>query len=129
VKRQAVVLAWACTLGQAHAACPPPAAAGALVADGAVQLRWRTEPAAITVGQPFVLWLTVCPAGARLTAVDATMPEHRHGMNYRPTIQPLDGGRWRADGLIWHMSGRWELALDVQHEGATRRLRQSVTLP
>ncbi len=94
-----------------------------------MQLRWRAEPKAIVVGQPFVLLVTACPADAELSAVDATMPEHRHGMNYRPSITPLGGGRWRAEGLLWHMSGRWELALDVMHAGTKHRLRQSVVLP
>ncbi len=111
------------------AACPPPVSAGALLAEGPVQVRWRAEPKTIAVGEPFVLLLTVCPANAQLRFVDATMPEHRHGMNYRPSITPLGEGRWRAEGLLWHMSGRWELMLDVQHAGATHKLRQSVVLP
>ncbi len=94
-----------------------------------MQLRWQSEPKAIAVGQPFVLLVTLCPASAQLAAVDATMPEHRHGMNYRPSITPLGEGRWRAEGLLWHMSGRWELVLDAQHAGATHKLRQSVVLP
>ncbi len=132
MKRKAAALALAAALPAAlpaRAACPPAATAGALVAEGPVQLRWRAEPKAIVVGQPFVLLLTLCPANAQLTAVDATMPEHRHGMNYRPTLHPLGNGRWRAEGLLWHMSGRWELVLDVQHAGATHRLRQNVVLP
>ena len=38
------------------------------------------------------------------------------------------GGLWRAEGLLWHMGGRWELRLDVEAAGATQTLRQSVTL-
>jgi len=94
-----------------------------------VQLAWRAEPAAIVVGQPFELWVTLCPATAPLQRVDATMPEHRHGMNYRPSLQDLGGGRWRAQGLLWHMAGRWELRLDVAAAGATHTLRQVVELP
>ena len=38
--------------------------------------------------------------------VPARMPEHRHGMNYRPSLTPQGPGRWRADGLLWHMAGQ-----------------------
>jgi hypothetical protein len=93
-----------------------------------VQLAWRAEPAPIAVSRPFALLVTLCPADARLLRVDASMPEHRHGMNYRPSLQPLGGGRWRVEGLLWHMAGRWELRLEVEAAGATHVLRQSVTL-
>jgi hypothetical protein len=96
--------------------------------DGPIQAQWSAAPAPIVVGKPFALDISVCPAGAELTRVDASMPEHRHGMNYRPSIKPVGGGRWRAEGLLWHMSGRWELRLDIKHEGRDLRLVQSVNL-
>lgn len=112
----------------AFAACPPPPEAGARLDSGPVQLAWRAEPEPIAVSRPFALLVTLCPADARLLRVDATMPEHRHGMNYRPSLQPLGGGVWRVEGLLWHMAGRWELRLDVEVAGARQVLRQPVTL-
>jgi len=112
----------------AFAACPPPPEAGARLDSGPVQLAWRAETEPIPVSRPFALLVTLCPAQARLRRVDATMPEHRHGMNYRPSLQPLGDGVWRVEGLLWHMGGRWELRLDVEAAGATHILRQSVTL-
>lgn len=113
----------------AQATCPPAPAAAQTLSQGAVQVAWWAEPALITVGQPFVLQLQLCPVGAQLLRVDATMPEHRHGMNYKPSLKPLGGGRWQAEGLLWHMAGRWELRLDVRNAGTEHRLLQSVTLP
>jgi len=115
--------------GPAFAACPPPLEAGERLDSGPVQLAWRAEPAPIAVSHPFALLVTLCPADARLLRVDATMPEHRHGMNYRPSVQPVGGGAWRVEGLLWHMSGRWELRLDVESVGVTHTLRHAVTLP
>jgi hypothetical protein len=112
----------------ARAACPPPPEAGERLGSGAVELAWRAEAGPIGVSRPFALLVTLCPADARLVRVDATMPEHRHGMNYRPTVQAMGGGLWRAEGLLWHMGGRWELRLDVEAAGVTHTLRQSVTL-
>jgi hypothetical protein len=65
------------------------------------------------------------PAGLR---VDATMPEHRHGMNYRATVAPQGGGRYVAEGLLFHMPGRWQLLFDVETRGATERLTSDVVL-
>ena len=112
----------------AAAACPPAPEAGQRLDSGPVQLAWRAEPGPIAVSRPFALLVTLCPPEARLLRVDASMPEHRHGMNYRPSLQPLGDGVWRAEGLLWHMPGRWELRLDVEAAGTTHTLRQSVTL-
>ena len=110
-------------------ACPLLPADGQRLDAGPMQLAWRTEPAKIVAGQMFVLLLTLCPADATLIAVDATMPQHGHGMNYRPSLQALGSGRWRAEGLLWHMSGAWQLRLDVEHAGRAQTLRQQVLLP
>lgn len=109
--------------------CPPPPPGAQGIVDGPVRAAWQPEPAPLLVGQPFALRVTLCPRDAQLLRVDASMPEHRHGMNYRPSIQDLGAGVWRAEGLLWHMSGRWELRLDVQSQGASHRLVQSVLLP
>ncbi len=109
-------------------ACPLTPADGALVQQGSVQLAWRSEPGTIANGQPFVLRVALCPQTAKLLRVDATMPEHRHGMNYRPTLKPLGPGLWQVNGMLWHMAGRWELRWDVQDEGRAEVLRASVML-
>jgi hypothetical protein len=126
-----LLAALGCCAGAALAQtdCAPPAAGTQVLRDAETQVQWRPLPAPIVVGQPFALEILVCPAAAELMRVDATMPEHRHGMNYRPSIQALGGGRWRVQGLLWHMSGRWELRLDLKVQGQERQLRQSVQLP
>jgi len=45
--------------------------------------------------------------------VDAVMPEHRHGMNYAPSVKKLGPGRWQAEGLMLHMPGKWEFVFVV----------------
>ena len=60
------------------------------------------------------------PVSASLR-VDAAMPQHRHGMNTDAVVTPLGGGRFRAQGLLLHMPGRWELDLDVTDHGVTER--------
>lgn len=115
--------------GPAGAACTLPADATAVVTEGSVRLAWQAQPPQLQVGQPFVLVVSLCPADAVLLSVDATMPEHRHGMNYRPSVQALGDGRWRAEGLLWHMSGRWELQMVVQTATGRQTVTHSITLP
>ncbi len=108
-------------------ACPPPAAGAAVLQQGGVQASWVAEPAP-AVSKPFALRVALCPVRAELVRVDATMPEHRHGMNYRPRLVPAGPGAWTVDGLVWHMPGRWELLLVTRLDGREQRLVQSVVL-
>jgi hypothetical protein len=93
---------------------------------------YRMQPAPVVVSRHFALELAVCPkAGAappEALAVDARMPEHGHGMNYKPTVRPLGDGRFRADGLMFHMPGRWEFVFEVRAGGTTERVRRDFTL-
>jgi hypothetical protein len=114
-----------CVSLSAAASCPLPAPA---LQQGAVQLIWKFDGAPIGVGKHFAIDVQLCPVTAVLTRVDAVMPEHQHGMNYRPTVKPLGDGRWRAEGLLFHMPGRWELRLDVQVAGRHEKLVDTISL-
>lgn len=112
-----------------------PAAAGACdlaglperVESAAVTLAYRTEPA-LTVGVPHVLEIGACAknGAARLVAVDAFMPAHGHGTNYRTEIAATGPDRWRAEGLLLHMPGAWELRFDIDTPAGRERLVQQV---
>ena len=90
---------------------------------------YRTQPDKITVGQHFAVELAVCAnpgaAAPESVRVDAHMPDHRHGMNYRTSVKPAAGGRYRAEGLMFHMPGRWEYIFELRVAGRTERLTQS----
>ena len=88
---------------------------------------YRTRPAPPKVGEHFVLEFAVCPTPASVR-VDAWMPEHRHGMNYRPTIASLGEGRYRAEGLMLHMAGKWELVFEVHGKSGNERIAQSIAI-
>ena len=77
------------------------------------------------VGQHFEIEVGACAKKGKppeALTVDAQMPEHRHGMNYRPSVTRLAPGRWRAEGLMFHMPGRWELIFTVDGERLSRDL-------
>lgn len=85
-----------------------------------------TLPDPVPVGRHFIVAFAVCPrGGAKLpesVRVDATMPEHRHGMNYRPSVSSPQPGIYRGEGLMFHMPGRWDLTFDLVSAVATERL-------
>jgi len=104
------------------AACTPPLAGTTLKSPSHV-LAYRIP--AVSVGQHFSLEAGACAnSGAvpKELRVDAQMPEHRHGMNYKPTTTATGPGQWRADGLMFHMPGRWELVFIVDGERLAREL-------
>lgn len=97
------------------------------------QLVYKLLPEPVPVGKHFAIDVRLCPKGnVALPAevrVDATMPEHRHGMNYRPSVKTLAPGRYRAEGLMFHMPGRWELVFELRGPDpgtAPQRLIQSL---
>jgi hypothetical protein len=110
------LLAWA---APAMADCPLDLGRGTgwVVFSDHYMVAFRPEPMQIQVGEPFSLLFNVCTKSnnpAELVAVDARMPDHKHGMNYRPTIRA--GGRRPLSrrGMVFHMPGRWELSIDVR---------------
>jgi len=109
-------------------------------------IAWRADPQKIPVGRHFAIDLLVCPkagaAGAAgagtapgspaavpvAVAVDARMPSHGHGMNYKPTLKPVGENRYRAEGLMFHMPGQWELVFDLRSGDKVERATQAVTV-
>jgi hypothetical protein len=99
-------------------ACEPPAEAGMRRVEGKRYV--LALPAAVPpLNAPFSVAFALCARdGAPVPAprIDAWMPAHRHGMNYRPSVAATAPGRFRADGLLFHMPGRWEFRVDVGGE-------------
>lgn len=96
---------------------------------GALSASLKPTPAKIPIGEPFDLEIVLCSSGGAppaLQRVDAEMPAHKHGMNYRPSLVTVGPGRYRADGLMFHMPGLWEMRLETAGGG---RLSLSLTVP
>ena len=107
-------------------ACGEAFGATRTIESGNYTVAFRTVPEPIGVGAHFAIDFAVCPGAAaeapRAVRVDATMPEHRHGMNYRPVVTARSATVYRAEGLLFHMPGRWVLTFDVDANGRTERL-------
>lgn len=119
--------------GYGHASsadCPAELAGAQRIESKSYVLFYRTEPPTIRISEHFAVDLVLCakdtgrpPVTVR---VDATMPEHRHGMNYRTSVTPRGAHQYRAEGLLFHMPGRWEFSFDVQSAGSVERISHSV---
>ena len=96
---------------------------GARVESDRLVVSYWTIPAKIAVGEPFVLEFAACPKAAAVALervkLDAHMPEHRHGMNYRIKVVLLGSGRFHSEGWLFHMPGRWEFLFDLGAERLT----------
>jgi hypothetical protein len=134
--------ALACAAGVASAAalaagaaqgCEIPASFAPLgrVESANLVVAYKPAPAPIALGKHFALETIVCAkAGAapKSVRVDAQMPEHRHGMNYKARVVAQGDGRWRAEGLLFHMPGRWQFVFDVETGKGRERLVHDFTL-
>jgi hypothetical protein len=113
-----------CLAGAAAACELPP---GVRVESERIAVTYWTKPAKIAVGEPFVLELAACPKSGSLNLervrLDAHMPEHRHGMNYRTKVVRLGTGRFHSEGWLFHMPGRWEFVFDLGPEHLTHSVR------
>ena len=118
--------------GAAHACGESLGGARTTIEGGKYTVAYATSPAPVVVGAHFRVDFAVCAKPGAPTPqavrVDATMPEHRHGMNYRATVSSPRPGAWRAEGLLFHMPGRWDLTFDVVAGGATQRLTSTLTV-
>ena len=90
-----------------------------------------TRPARPAVSTPFVVEFEVCASDGRRVerlAIDAAMPAHRHGMNYKPELVALGNGRYEARGFLFHMPGRWEITLSLHDGTASSQLTHVLEL-
>lgn len=88
-------------------------------------LAYRTVPPRLAVGEHFAVEVALCRRGTNLpdredppvlASANASMPEHRHGMNYKPSVRALGEGRFRSEGWLFHMPGRWEFVFEAGGE-------------
>jgi len=123
--RRALIAAAGFAFAGAAQSCELPP--GTRVESPRVALSFQTTPRKIAVGEQFVLEFSACaktkePLPARVK-LDAQMPEHKHGMNYRPNLAPMGAGRYRSEGWLFHMPGRWEFIFDIGPERLTHSVR------
>lgn len=113
------------------AACEVPEGFARLASPQA-EIAYRWEPAELKVGRFFAAEVIACRTPdakpVRTIVLDAQMPAHGHGMNYRPAIAETGPGRFRFTGLMLHMPGTWRLTFDLFQGDRRTRLTREITL-
>jgi hypothetical protein len=113
-------------------ACPTAEEGFRRLASPEAEVAYRWEPAELKVGQFFAAEVVACRAPStdpvREIRIDATMPAHGHGMNYRPAAAPAAPGRYRFTGLMLHMPGTWRVTIDLVQGARRTRLTHELNL-
>lgn len=65
---------------------------------------------------------------ARLTVLGG-MPAHAHGFPTTPAVTSLGGGRYRVDGLKFHMPGAWVVAFRIKAKAGIDAVSFALDLP
>ncbi len=50
---------------------------------------------------------------AKKVVIAADMPTHQHGMNTKPELTKTGPGRYRVDGMLFHMAGDWVVTVKI----------------
>ncbi len=136
---RSLALAFSILLAGCQSVPPPPKAPAPTerrqaTGDALWEVVLTTDPDPIPGNEHFHVSLTLVPktkdAGPRpeIVAVDAYMPDHRHGMRTQPRFVKGTDGRYRAEGLLFHMSGYWEIFVAVKTARGQEGLVFPVTL-
>ncbi|MEH6475755.1 MAG: hypothetical protein V7727_08695 [Sneathiella sp.] len=77
-----------------------------------------TIPAQVMVGKPFSVRVSVCSKKGQSflgdIKINAMMPMHKHGMNYKPSIEKISDGKFEMKGFVFHMPGKWQYKIDLK---------------
>jgi hypothetical protein len=72
----------------------------------------------IPVGKHFSVQIQVCSkTPTNLVTglkIDADMPAHKHGMNYKPSLTKQSESTYLAQGLMFHMPGQWRMLFEFE---------------
>jgi len=90
-------------------------------------LHYRVKSPPLRVAQHFSMQFLLCRDQTALPIeafkLDASMPAHGHGMNYKASINWLDDGLVEANGMLFHMPGQWRVTVNLSYDGVARQTR------
>jgi hypothetical protein len=113
-------------------ACPTPEQGFRRLASADAEVAYRWDPAELKVGRFFAAEVVACRAPSsepvREIRLDATMPAHGHGMNYRPSAAQTAPGHFKFTGMMLHMAGTWRVTIDLVQGAKRTRLTHEVKL-
>ena len=117
---------------QAFARCPVNPREGLkTLVDGTLVLTYRTTSSPVEVGEVFSVEVFACLGGSTTPVtlnLDANMPAHGHGMNYRVSGHVLGPGHSIFEGLLFHMPGEWALSFYIKDSDHSRKLTDVINV-
>ncbi len=97
-------------------------------------VRYESTPAPVPLLAVHTWTITVTDAaeqpvrGANVTALGG-MPAHGHGLPTTPVVSELGAGRYRIEGLKFHMPGAWTVAFRIKASAGTDAVSFALDLP
>lgn len=104
--------------------------------EGTYRVVYAPAPDPIPLNENFAVNFTVTYADGREMALpadlelkaDATMPAHKHGMLQQPTMQKETAGKYKVDGMKFHMPGQWMMKAELTSGGKTETVEFEINL-
>lgn len=94
-------------------------------------LQIQFSPNVVPLNTPFDAVVTFCSQleqhPTRVT-VDATMPAHRHGMNYEPRTAKVNNNHYAVKNLLFHMPGVWRFEVTAYENDKPHRFTHEVNV-
>lgn len=87
-----------------------------------------TPTAPIKLGKNMLRVTFPADEDAELVSASTLMPAHGHG-SAPPTIEPAEGGGFMMRDLVFFMSGRWEVRLEIRVAGRDDEAIVAVDVP
>ncbi|MCP3919000.1 MAG: hypothetical protein GY711_25935 [bacterium] len=119
----------------APAASWPPPGDGAESNSGNYYVTWAARPAEVPLNEIFEVDLRIWDAKTRTEIgadadlfVDARMPAHGHGMKHEVELIRNADASVTVEGMLFHMTGHWELYVDLTRGAVTERTQFDVDL-
>ena len=94
-------------------------------------VHYKTDPELMPVGELFVMDIIVCLGNEPWLGtldVDASMPAHGHGMNYKPEVRSEQAGHFFAQGFLFQMPGRWRFEFNLNSETTSQYIYSFVDI-
>lgn len=85
----------------------------------------------VPLNVPFDVQIEICSDSGAFPshiAVDATMPAHKHGMNYKPKVRRITDNQYVVENLLYHMPGVWRLEVTAQGSNQSHRFTSDMKL-
>lgn len=95
------------------------------------------KPDTIVLGKPFSFNFKLCPDDLAKNSslkpdrvvANATMPAHKHGMNYNPTVEYNEESKsFKVEDFVFHMPGKWVISLSTYKGEVANHYTQTLTV-